>query len=85
MPDPFEESLRDMLKSGASDHDDDACLHRVLKTANRQVGAGDLFALMGHWLGALMIALNSGSAHVSPVTRRDSSASTNSASTNKAD
>jgi hypothetical protein len=85
MHDPFEESLRDMLKSGASDHDDDACLHRVLKTANRQVGAGDLFALMGHWLGALMIALNSGSAHVAPVTRRDSSASTNSASTNKAD
>jgi hypothetical protein len=70
MHDPFEESLRDMLKSGASDHDDDACLHRVLKMANRQVGAGDLFALMGHWLGAMMIALNNGSAHVSPVSRR---------------
>ncbi|MEK8080217.1 CrfX protein [Pseudomonas sp. XK-1] len=70
MHDPFEESLRDLLKSSASNHDDDACLHRVLKTANRQVGAGDLFALMGHCLGALMIAINSGAAHISPVSRR---------------
>ena len=87
MHDPFEESLRDMLKSGASNHDDDACLHRVLKTANRQVGAGDLFALMGHWLGALMIALNSGSAHVAPVSRRGACAGSthSSSSTDKAD
>jgi hypothetical protein len=56
-------------------------LHRVLKTANRQVGAGDLFGLMGHWLGALMIALNNGSAHVSPVSRRHPSVR----STDKAD
>src|SRR3990167_7324653 len=74
MHDPFEESLRDMLKSGASNHDDDACRPRVLKPATRQVGAGDLFALMGHWLGALMIALNSGSAHVGPVARRNARA-----------
>jgi hypothetical protein len=40
MHDPFEESLRDLLKSPTSIHDDDACLHRVLKTANRQVGVG---------------------------------------------
>ena len=33
MHDPFEESLRDLLKSPTSSHDDDACLHRVLKTA----------------------------------------------------
>jgi hypothetical protein len=84
MHDPFEESLRDLLKSGTSNHDDDACLHRVLKTANRQVGAGDLFALMGHWLGALMIALNSGSAHVAPVSRR-AAAGNSSCSTDKAD
>lgn len=69
MHDPFEESLRDLLKSSASNHDDDACLHRVLKTANRQVGAGDLFTLMGHCLGAVMIALKSGSAHIAPVSR----------------
>lgn len=75
MHDPFEESLRDLLKSPASSHDDDACLHRVLKTANRQVGVGDLFALMGHWVGALMIALNNGSPHVTPVSRRKSSES----------
>lgn len=49
MRDPFEESLRDLLNK-PSVHDDDACLGRVLKTANRQVGAGDLFALIGHWL-----------------------------------
>ncbi len=70
MHDPFEESLRDLLKSPSAHHDDDACLGRVLKAANRQVGAGDLFGLMGHWLEALMIALNNGSAHVAPVSRR---------------
>ncbi len=43
MHDPFEESLRDMLNSSSSSRDDDACLGRVLKTANRQVGAGVLF------------------------------------------
>ncbi|EJL02478.1 hypothetical protein PflQ2_3728 [Pseudomonas fluorescens Q2-87] len=70
MHDPFEQSLRDMLKASPSSRDDDACLGRVLKTANRQVGAGDLFSLLGCWLPALMIALNNGSAHVSPVSRR---------------
>ena len=69
MSDPFEESLRDMLNK-PSVHDDDACLGRVLKTANRQVGAGDLFTMIGHWLEALMIAANSGSRHLSPVSRR---------------
>ena len=71
MHDPFEESLRDLLKAAPSSHDDDACLGRVLKTANRQVGAGDLFSLIGHWASALMIALNNGSAHVAPVSRRN--------------
>lgn len=70
MHDPFEESLRDMLNSSSSVRDDDACLGRVLKTANRQVGAGDLFGLLGRCSQALMIALNNGSAHVSPVSRR---------------
>lgn len=40
MHDPFEQSLRDMLKATPSTRDDDACLGRVLKTANRQVGRG---------------------------------------------
>jgi len=74
MHDPFEESLRVLLKSPAASHDDDACLGRVLKTANRQVGAGALLNLLGHWLQALMIALNKGSAHVAPVSRRTSGA-----------
>ena len=75
MRDPFEESLRDMLNV-QSMHDDDACLDRVLKTANRQVGAGDLFGLMGHWLQAAMIALSSSSArHTSAATRQHSSQS----------
>ncbi|MFU1924862.1 CrfX protein, partial [Klebsiella pneumoniae] len=39
------------------------------KTANRQVGAGDLFSLMGHWLQALMIGINNGSPHLAPVSR----------------
>ncbi|KMM89814.1 hypothetical protein [Pseudomonas lundensis] len=70
MHDPFEQSLREMLKAEPSTRDDDACLGRVLKTANRQVGAGDLFSLLGRWVQALMIALNSGSVHIAPVSRR---------------
>ncbi|MDG9930119.1 MULTISPECIES: CrfX protein [Pseudomonas] len=69
MYDPFEESLRNLLNSSPSEHDDDAALGRVLKTANRQVGAGDLFGLMGRGLEALMIALNNGSGHLTPVSR----------------
>jgi hypothetical protein len=64
MHDPFEESLRDLMKSSPPEHDDDACLGRVLKTASRQVGVGDFLSLMGHWAGALMIAIN-----VSPTSR----------------
>ncbi|MDX5372425.1 MAG: CrfX protein [Pseudomonadaceae bacterium] len=74
MYDPFEESLRDLLKSSPTDHDDDAALGRVLKTANRQVGAGDLFGLLGRSLEAVMIAINNGSAHLAPVSRRTRSA-----------
>ncbi len=69
MYDPFEESLRDLLKADPAQHDDGETLDRVLKTANRQVGMGDLFGLMGRSLEALMIALNSGSAHVMPTSR----------------
>lgn len=71
MHDPFEESLRDMLNSSSTSRDDDAVLGRVLKTANRQVGAGDLFGLLGRCMQGLMIAVNNGSAHVSPVSRRE--------------
>ncbi|MCP9338846.1 CrfX protein [Stutzerimonas xanthomarina] len=81
MHDPFEESLRDMLNTQPERHDD-ARLDRVLKTANRQVGAGDLFGLMGHWLQAMLIAFSSGAPHASAVTRRHSESRT---SFNKAD
>lgn len=72
MRDPFEESLRDMLNAESS-HDDNACLDRVLKTANRQVGAGDLFGLMGNWLQTILIAVNGGTGQAPAVTRRHSS------------
>ncbi|MCQ4266349.1 CrfX protein [Pseudomonas sp. FIP_A4] len=72
MRDPFEESLRDLLNKPSAP-DEAERLDRVLKTANRQVGVGDLFGLMGHWLQGLLIAVNSGAGHVAPVSRRHSS------------
>lgn len=68
MRDPFEESLRDMLNTQSARHDD-ARLDRVLKTANRQVGAGDLFSLLGNWLQAVLIAFSS-APNASATTRR---------------
>lgn len=55
MHDPFEETLRDLLKASGLSHDDDAALGRVPKAAKRQGGASDLFALVGHWFKTLMI------------------------------
>ncbi len=73
MNDPFEESLRDLLNARATEHDDEVTLGRVLKTANRQVGAAELFGLAGHWFEAVMLALNSGGKHISPVSSRTAS------------
>ncbi|MCY1268083.1 hypothetical protein D3C76_861050 [compost metagenome] len=70
MHDPFEESLRDLLRMPPERPDDEKRLGRVLKTANRQVGAGDLFSLMGHWLEALVIGVSKGAAHLAPVSRQ---------------
>ncbi|MCY1414581.1 hypothetical protein D9M71_300350 [compost metagenome] len=70
MHDPFEESLRDLLRGAPAESADSARLDRVLKAANRQTGAGDLFALLGHWFEALMIGLDSGAARKVPATRR---------------
>lgn len=69
MHDPFEESLRDLLKSSASVRDDDEVLERVLKTASRQIGIGGLFTLMGRWFEALMIGVKHGATHITPVSR----------------
>ncbi|MBF7730771.1 CrfX protein [Pseudomonas sp. N040] len=73
MQDPFEESLRSLMRTSATEHDDRRTLDRVLRTANRQVGAGDLFSLAGHWFEALMLALNSASEHLAPVSRNSNS------------
>ncbi|CAD5377540.1 crfX protein [Pseudomonas sp. OF001] len=70
MHDPFEESLRDLLRGAPAESADSARLDRVLKAANRQVGAGDLFKLLGHWFEALMIGLESGTVRKVPATRR---------------
>ncbi|WP_263265101.1 CrfX protein [Pseudomonas sp. RIT-PI-S] len=74
MHDPFEQSLKDMLNATPSGRDDDACLDRVLKTANRQVGAQDLFGLIGRCFQASMIAVSKGAPHVAPATRRSRTA-----------
>lgn len=76
MHDPFEQSLRDLLNAAPAEHDDDACLGRVLKTANRQVGAGEMFSLIGHWFGATMLAISKASPHLAPVSRHTPSDST---------
>lgn len=75
MHDPFEASLKALLNTPANaqdeEGDDQARLHRVLKTANRQVGAGALFDLIGrHWASALLLALGNGAPHLKPRTRR---------------
>ena len=85
MHDPFEQSLRDMRNASPSSRDDDACLGRVLKTANRQVGAGDLFSLLGRWSQGLLIAVNNGSAHVAPVRRHSSRNAATGSKADKAD
>ena len=73
MQDPFEESLRNMLRSSEGEHDDARTLNRVLRTANRQVGAGDLFSLIGHWFRAIMLAIDSASDNLSPVSKKNTS------------
>ncbi|TEL40700.1 ribonuclease E activity regulator RraA [Pseudomonas aeruginosa] len=61
--------IRDVDVIAQTDLGVQALASHPLKTANRQVGAGDLFSLMGHWLQALMIGINNGSPHLAPVSR----------------
>ncbi len=65
--DPFEQSLRDMLKTPETRSSDDASLDRVLKKANRQQGAGAVFGLFGRALESVLIGLSNGSEHLKPV------------------
>lgn len=67
MQDPFEQSLREMLKTADTDSHDPTSLDKVLKKANRQVGAGAVFALFGRALESVLIGLSRGSEHLKPV------------------
>lgn len=60
MRDSFESSLKELFNEQESGGVDKSRLDRVLKTANRQVGAVDLLGLLGCWFEALMLALHSG-------------------------
>ncbi|MCK9238130.1 MAG: CrfX protein [Thiopseudomonas sp.] len=66
----FEQSLRELLqKDSAQQQDVDAALERVLKTANRQVGAGTLFTMFGRAFYAVILGFVHGSEHLKPVSR----------------
>ena len=67
MHDPFEQSLRDMLKAPEDQAYDDVSLNKVLKKANRQLGAGAIFSLFGRALESVLIGLCNGSEHLKPV------------------
>ncbi len=67
--DSFEQSLRSMLATEAPVDKRRAALQRVLKTANRQIGAGAIFSLFARNITAVMIGLDRGSAHLKPVSR----------------
>ncbi len=64
--DPFEQSLRDMLKAPEAQAND-ISLDKVLRKANRQQGAGAIFGLFGRALESVLIGLSSGSEHLKPV------------------
>lgn len=71
MQDPFESSLKSLFNDEPEASLDDARLNRVLKTANRQIGVGALFRLLGYWFDTLMLACNSvGTARTASVTKR---------------
>ncbi|MGI6409161.1 MAG: CrfX protein [Gammaproteobacteria bacterium] len=67
--DPFEESLRELLQEPSVGQPSEQALERVLRTANRQTGAGALLLLSGRALESIMMALEGASAHWRPVSR----------------
>lgn len=68
--DPFEESLRELLQEPSTrQQQSEKALARVLKTANRQTGAGALLMLSGRALESALLALEGASAHWRPVSR----------------
>lgn len=68
-PDPFENSLRELLQDPKAGQHSQQVLERVLKTANRQTGVGALLMLSGRALESVMLALEGASAHWRPVSR----------------
>lgn len=83
--DPFEASLKEMMNasSKAQTAKSDP-VKKVLKTANRQIGAGHLVGLLGHSIEAFMIALSCGSAHLKATRRHTESNTTSPTEKNKA-
>ena len=77
--DPFEQSLRDMLKTPETQAYDEVSLDKVLKKANRQLGAGAIFGLFGRALESVLIGLSNGSEHVKPVSNLSDKNTTNKA------
>lgn len=67
--DPFEQSLRQLLRDEPPQPDQRTAIKRVLRTANRQVGTGALFSLLGRGFLGLLLGLNHASAHLKPVSR----------------
>lgn len=67
--DPFEASLRELLQEPAARQQSARALERVLKTANRQTGAGALLILSGRALESALIGLEGASTNWKPVSR----------------
>lgn len=67
--DPFETSLRELLQEPNARQQSARVLERVLKTANRQTGAGALLVLSGRALESALIGLEGASANWKPVSR----------------
>lgn len=67
--DSFEKSLRELLQDPGPRPQSARALKKVLKTANRQTGAGALLMLSGRALESVMMALEGASAHWRPVSR----------------
>ncbi|MFT0211138.1 CrfX protein [Pseudomonas sp. F1_0610] len=83
--DPFEASLKEMMNAPSkSQQAKSDPVKKVLKTANRQIGAGQLVGLLGHAIEAFMIALSCGSAHLKTTSRQIESSTTSSTDKNKA-
>lgn len=75
--DAFEQTLGELFKEGQGPtpaDNEQKKLKKVLKRANRQVGASALFSLFGRALEASVIALHSGSAHIRPVSAQSKTA-----------